>query len=406
MKTKAVHAPEPHFVWPIITDESVKAISEQTLQDVSIYNRSGVIDRVESIFERHNSIRHAMLTNSGTAALHSAYVGLNLQPGDEVLCPAYTFFATATPLFQLGVKIVLVDCDYRGNMSVDEARKLITLKTKAIVITHMWGLPCDVEAFQELADEAGLYLVEDISHAFGSSVDKKPVGTFGHVAAQSLQGQKPLTGGEGGVMLTNDDDIFYRALSLAHYNARAKQEIPADHGLAKISTTGLGLKLRIHPLSAALVEQQYSIFEDVIEGRQRFALALAKAVEPLPGIELLLPRERETSSWYAGILRFSDEILQSTDIKTIEKMFHNEGATLIDHPGSTCPLSMHELFRNTQAYYPDQTSTQDVSKDNFPEAYKFYNSTLKLPIWHRPADKSIFEQYVNSIEKVSSILSN
>lgn len=396
----AVTAPLPHFTWPVIDDATLQAISTQLYDSVSIYNRSGVIARVEEALEKWHNTAHAVLMNSGTSALHAAYVAADVGPGDEVIVPAYTFFATASPLLQTGASPVLVDCDSRGNLDPKRAAEAITEATKAIVVTHMWGLPADIESLRALANEHNLLLIEDTSHAFGATVAGRPVGSFGNIAAQSLQGQKPLTGGEGGVLLTDSDDLYYRAIAIAHYNVRCKQEIPREHPLATYAVTGLGLKWRIHPLAAAMVEQQLSIYPNIATGRETTAARMAQRLGALTGVEVLQPRPGETGSWYALILKLNDGVLERADADAIVGLLHAQGAIEADRPGSTRPLAQLPLFQSPGVVHRAYAGHPGSDPDLFPVANDFFARTIKLPVWHRSADQVVVDQYLDAFEKV------
>ncbi|WP_277039584.1 DegT/DnrJ/EryC1/StrS family aminotransferase [Actinacidiphila oryziradicis] len=117
-------------------------------------------------------------------------------------------------------------------------------------------MPQDMDALTAFAGRHGLMLLEDGSHAHGATWNSRPVGSFGHAAAFSLNGPKPLSAGEGGLVATDDTELYYRVLLHGQYNKRCRNEIPADHRLAPYAVTGMGLKLRIHPLAAALAHTQ------------------------------------------------------------------------------------------------------------------------------------------------------
>lgn len=396
----AVTAPEPHFVWPVVDEATLEAVRAQLVESVSVYDRSGVVARVEDALARWHGVRHAVLMSSGTCALHAAYVAAGVGPGDEVIVPAYTFFATASPLLQTGATPVLVDCDERGNLDPARVADAVTSATRAIVVTHMWGLPADVAALRAIADTRGLLLVEDTSHAFGASVDGRPVGAFGDLAAQSLQGQKPLTGGEGGVLLTDDDELYYRGVAIAHYNVRCKREIPATHPLARYAVTGLGLKWRIHPAAAAMVEQQLGVHDAVRSGRDACAARMAARIRRLPGVEVLLPREGEQGSWYALVLRLDDALLAHVDADTLVERLHREGAVEVDRPGSTRPLAQLPLFQDPGGALPAYAGRSGARPEDYPAANDFFDRTLKLPVWHRAADMPVVDQYLDAFDKV------
>ena len=108
---KTISLDEPHFVWPVISKKIEKAVLEQLHKSISIYDRSGIFEIFENAFAKYHRRKHALLCSSGTLAIHSMYFAAGLKDGDEIICPAYTFFATVTPLLFLGVKPILCDCD-------------------------------------------------------------------------------------------------------------------------------------------------------------------------------------------------------------------------------------------------------------------------------------------------------
>ena len=136
-----IQNPMPHYIWPRITQDIERAVLAQLHGTISIYDRSGIFLEFEERFRSMFHRKYALLTNSGTAALHSAFECLDLRQGDEIIVPAYTFFATATPLAQYGVFLRQVDCNDSGNIDPALITSQITPKTRAIVITHMWGHP-------------------------------------------------------------------------------------------------------------------------------------------------------------------------------------------------------------------------------------------------------------------------
>lgn len=397
---RAVKAPEPHFTWPRITDAMKRAVLRQMDESLSIYDRSGAVERLEDLMQRTHRAPRALVVNSGTSALHSLYVGAGLGPGDEVVCPAYTFFATVTPLLQTGAWPVLADCGPDGNLDVEEARGRITPATKAIMLTHMWGMPCDLDAFRRLARERGLLLFEDSSHAYGATFRGEPVGCLGDGGALSLQSQKPLPGGEGGVLLTRSDEIYYRALTLGHYNRRCRNEIPREHELARFAVTGMGLKLRIHPLACAIAEHQAERLPPVLAGRRKTVERLRDGLRGLPGILFPEIPDHVEPSWYALTLQYRGEELDGLPVERLHEALRAEGCAEIDRPGSTRPLSRHALFQDPGALFPMYRGRKGYSSDDFPRADALHRRTLKLPVWHEEQDVGLVDQYINAFHKV------
>jgi|CXWL01.1.fsa_nt_gi dTDP-4-amino-4,6-dideoxygalactose transaminase len=397
---KVIDHNRPHYIWPALSEETTVEVLKQLKESISLYDRSGIIERLETRLSHYHQAKHALLTSSGTAALHSVFVAAGLQSGDEVICPAYTFFATITPLFFTGAIPVLADCREDGNIDPDDIERRITKNTRAIVVTHMWGLPCAMDRVVEIAQSHNLLLLEDASHAHGATYKGKKVGTFGHASAFSLQAQKTLTGGEGGFLLTDIDEMFYRALLLGHYNKRCKSEIPKVHPLYQYATTGMGLKLRIHPVAAAIANQQFDNLEKVLSARRNIARMMCVEFAKLPGIEVpSIPTSIEPS-WYAFIMQYKAEELDGLPIHRFYEALLAEGCQELDRPGSTCPLNYHPLFQNPEMLFPHYRGRISYRKGDFPVAEKFHESTLKLPVWHNSNDEEIVRLYIKAFRKV------
>jgi perosamine synthetase len=387
------------FDWPNVDDGLRAAVLAQLDESISIYNRSGVIARLEDRLSGYHGGRRALLTCTGTAALHTLYAAAGLA-GHEVICPAYTFFATCTPLFSVGAIPVLADCREDGNLDPADVERRITRNTKAIVVTHMWGLPCDMGPLAEIARRAGLLLLEDGSHAHGATYHGDVVGTLGDAAAFSMQGQKTLTGGEGGFLLISDDELFYRSLLFGQYNNRCKDEIPRHHPLYDYAVTGMGLKLRIHPLAAAIAEYGLDGLDDVLAGRRRMAARLSAALADLPGIEVPHVPEGVCPSWYGYMLHYRSERLGGLSRERFHAAVVAEGCIELDMPGSTRPLNLHPLFQAPGMLFPRYDGQVRYQPGDFPVAERYHATTLKLPVWHRPDDEGVVDLYARAIRKV------
>nr|WP_251076747.1 aminotransferase class I/II-fold pyridoxal phosphate-dependent enzyme [Streptomyces benahoarensis] len=164
----AITIPGPHFAWPLIEDRDVEAVTSQLMSAVSIAGRSGIVAELEDALAAFLGVRHTVTTCTGTAALHSMYAAAGIGPGDEVIVPALTFHATATPLFHLGARPVLADVDTHGQLDLNDAARRITARTKAIVAVHLWGLPENMDALTDFSSRHSLMLLEDGSHAHGA----------------------------------------------------------------------------------------------------------------------------------------------------------------------------------------------------------------------------------------------
>jgi perosamine synthetase len=166
------------------------------------------VERFEAEIARASGVAHAVAVSNGTVALHLAHHCLGLAPGDEVLVPTFTYIASVNTIAQTGARPVFVES--RADdwlIDVDDARTKITPRTKGIVPVHLYGAVCDMAAVTALAREHGLYVVEDCAEALGSSRDGQPAGSFGNAATMSFFGNKTVTTGEGGMVVTDDDSL-------------------------------------------------------------------------------------------------------------------------------------------------------------------------------------------------------
>lgn len=393
------------YSWPIITHNTRYAVLKQLDKSVSIYDKSGIIKKFEDKFSAYHNRKYALLSNSGTNAIFAMYEGINLQPGDEVIVPAYTFFATVSPLMYMGAKPVFCDCLPDGNIDPNQIRAKVNKKTKAVVITHMWGIPCDMDEIVLICREYKLVLLEDCSHAHGAKYKGKLVGTFGKAAAWSLQGQKIITGGEGGILLTDDEDLHTRALLQGHYNKRCKQEINKQHPLYKFSLTGFGLKFRSHPLAVSIAHEQFKHLDKWLTQKAIFAGQIIKGLSNIPFLEM--PKfDHKNPSWYAFIMQYKPERI-SISLEQFHVMLQGEGLTEVDLPNSTTPLYNLPLFKDPSiplSRYFKNSSSPDTN--SYQGSDKFYKNAIKLPVWCRPEDQPIVDKYIQVIKKVSEMCLN
>ena len=264
----------------------------------------------------------------------------------------------------------------------------------------MWGVPCQMDEITSLAKKHDLVLLEDGSHAHFAEYNNKKVGTFGDASAFSLQGQKTLSGGEGGFILTDNDEIFYKALLLGHYNKRCKKEIPQDYPLSEFSITGMGLKLRIHPLACAIVLDQLNKIQNILEGRNYFYNKIATELSKLPGLEIIPLPQYSKPTWYALVIKYKPEELGGLSREKFYESLKAEGCIELDIPNSTAPLNLYPLFQEPEKLFPGYKGNVKYKRGDFPQAEKFYNCALKLPVWHRAEDEEIANKYILAFKKV------
>ncbi|MDY0080602.1 MAG: DegT/DnrJ/EryC1/StrS aminotransferase family protein [Ignavibacteriaceae bacterium] len=258
---------------PSLSGNEKKYVNE-CLDSSWISSRGDFIGRFENEFIKYIGSNHAVSVSNGTVALHLALVTLGIGPGDEVIVPSFTYIASVSTICHAGATPVFVDSLY-SSWQIDPAqiRKAITSKTRAIMVVHLYGQPCEMDEIVKIAKEFKLFVIEDCAEAFGSEYNGKRVGTFGDIACFSFYGNKTITTGEGGMVVTNDETLWDRA-----YHLRM-------HGLAKYREYWhdvLGFNYRMTNICAAIGLAQLEKADEKISAKRKLAQKFMEILKEYP----------------------------------------------------------------------------------------------------------------------------
>lgn len=257
---------------PIVGEDEVKAVKE--VVSTGIIARGPVTRRFEEEFGRYIGVKHAIATSNGTAALHAALRALDIKEGDEVITTPFSFISSSNSILYVGAKPVFADIDPKTyNIDPEKVIERIGSRTKALLIVHLYGQPCEMKVLREIASDYKLYLIEDASQAHGAEYKGKKVGGFGDIATFSFYATKNMTTGEGGMVLTNDDvlarkirlfinhgqDRKYNHVILG-YNYRIT-DIQAAVGIVQLGKLDLWNKKRIE--NASFYSEKFSGLDGV-----------------------------------------------------------------------------------------------------------------------------------------------
>lgn len=403
---KTIEGNKGSFNWPVIDSDVESTVINQLHTTISIYDKSSVFEEFETEFSDYHGCKHGLLYNSGTSSILAMFDSICIGAGDYVLCPVYTFHATVTPLLYLGATPIFCDCNSFGNISIESIKKNYRPGVKAVIITHMWGVPVqDLEDICNFCKEKGIYLFEDCSHAHGATYKGKPVGSFGDAAAWSLQGQKIITGGEGGILLTDNDDLYYRALLQGHYNKRPKMEIPKDNELHKYFLTGKGLKLRAHPIAISIALQQFRKIEYFMKNKREHASLIIDVISKYDFLDVI-NTPGSVNSWYALGIKFKSKYNGFISKQNFVKLLVSEGLIEVDIPGSTGLLNNLPIFKEPKCLFNNSSLGEFLveNKDDFQNASKFYSEFIKIPVWGYESDYEVVNLYAKGIDKVCSVV--
>lgn len=192
---------------PTLSGNEKKYVND-CLDSTWISSAGKYITDFEQSFAKYIGVKHAISCSNGTVALHVPLLALNIGPNDEVIVPTLTYIATANAVSYVGAKKVLVDCDpTTWAIDINDLKKKITPKTKAIMVVHLYGHPADMDPIIELAREHNIHIIEDCAESIGATYKSKMTGVFGVISTFSFFGNKVITTGEGGMIVTNNDEL-------------------------------------------------------------------------------------------------------------------------------------------------------------------------------------------------------
>lgn len=281
-----------HVRWPVIGAEARQAVLGVLDRGVLSGQFAPEVRGLEHEFAAFLGSKHCVATNSGTAALHVALAAAGVGPGDEVIVPAFTFVATALAVLHAGAVPVFIDVEPR-TLGMDPAllEAAITPHTRAVVPVHLHGVPCELQPLADITARHGLVLVEDAAQAHGARYRGRPVGTVGAAGVFSLQSSKSLPCGEGGLLVTDDEALFRRALQLRMFGEDSRPEDEASYDVAHAldgdrtyDSASIGWNYRTTEMSAALARAQLQRLPHWNENALANAELLNQRLRELPGV--------------------------------------------------------------------------------------------------------------------------
>lgn len=355
-----------------------------------------VIREVEQKYAAVTGRRYALAHNNGTSALLAAFHGIGLKPGDEVLVPSATFWASVLPMLWIGAVPVFCESE-PDRMGIDPAdvEKKITRKSRAIVIVHLWGFPSKMTELFAIARKHNLKIVEDASHAHGAYWRGRPCGSLGDVSVFSLQGDKLAPAGEGGILLCDEYEYYEKAVCLGDITRIRELKTPAQ----RFAATSFGIKTRIAPLSAAIGINQLKRLPQHNAMRNRNLVRLSQKLEEL-GFDAFLPPGHIQRVYFEFLIRCRQQHPRLTMQKLIRAL--NEEGCRVGTP--RYPLLHEQPFFKEGVYKeilrpPADAALPSYESVRLPVTEAANKTLLKLPSFPGQ-DNGIIDQYVRAFEKV------
>lgn len=283
-----------------LLDGNEKAYLIECIDSGWISSEGPFVRRFEEDMAAHVGRKHAIAVSNGSVALDAAVVALGIGPGDEVILPTFTIISCGAAIVRAGATPVVVDSDpVTWNMDVEQVERRIGPRTKAIMVVHIYGLPVDMAPVEALAERHGLAIIEDAAEMHGQTYRGRPCGSFGAISTFSFYPNKHVTTGEGGMLLTDSDELAERCRSLRNLAFKPPRRFVHDD---------LGWNLRMTSMQAALGVAQLERLDRFVERKRAMGRRYTTELAGVKGVQLPLPSNADAQNiyWVYGLVLDDD----------------------------------------------------------------------------------------------------
>ena len=371
-----------------IIDKNTEQKVLETLRNKDLSWPFGVTKDLEQKISQFLRIKYALAHCNATSAMYSAMFAVGVGKSTEVICPTYTFWASIAPAVNLGAKVVFCDID-EDDLLIDTntIEKYITPKTKAIVIPHLWGRFADIGKIKEVCRHHNdkIFIIEDASHCFGAKYKDEYLSTLGDVGIFSMQAGKSLVAGEGGMLVTNNFEIYDKATYLGHYE-RIKYSTHTKY--SAYSKTGGGYKFRIHPLASAIAISQLSTIKKRLQKQNKLMGYFEKRLQEIPQIQTFnKPYDGYT---YGG--RFGLRVALKTNSSKKPALIKNGNESGLNFEDEYVSLlHLEKFFKDHDA--------KNIGVDKFSKTQKLHKRLFSLPIFYSGSEP-VIDSYLADLKKI------
>jgi dTDP-4-amino-4,6-dideoxygalactose transaminase len=403
------------FHWPIVTEEDEQAILDVIRAGAT--SRIDITQKFETEYANWVGSHYALGYCNGTASLLGAMWACGVGAGDEIIAPGMTYWATAAPALSLGATVNFADID-PNTLCIDPADipHRISPRTKAIVVVHYAGHPCDMDAIMAIARKHNIKVIEDVSHAHGSLYGNRHCGTFGDVGAMSMMGGKSFAIGEAGMLITDNREIYERAIAFGHYErtggpSRFAQSEAAVHGeLEKFKGLPIGgYKHRMNQTCSAMGRVQLKHYPRRIAEIQAAMNRFWDLLDGAPGIRAHRPPENSSMTmggWYYPRGLYHAQELGGLPCARFCEAVRAEGVVAAQ-PGANMPLHIHAVFHQADLFNQGKPTSiafgqRDVRQGpgTLPVTESIAEISFGVP-WFKHDWAQSIEQYAAAYRKVA-----
>ncbi len=395
--------------WPIIGSDERELVNAVLESGIVAGGTAPQVKGLETEWARYVGSKHCLTTCSGTAALHMALAAVGVRPGDEVITSAFTFLASASCALHQNAIPVFVDIDPRTYcMDPAKLEAAITERTRAVIPVHIQGMPADMDPIMEIARRRGLFVIEDACQAHGAVYKGKKVGTLGDVGTFSLNNFKNLSGGEGGLFVTDNPDLVEKGALIRCFG----DEVDEVSKRRVYNASILGYMYRNQELPAALARAQLRHLDERNAVRIANANMLTRELAKIPGVTPPCCPPDRTHVYFMYNVRFDPQAAgvrcEVRRFRTgVEKALYKEGVLV--GQWQTMPVPAQDIFQSKLGYggtgYPwtineSRGVRYDYDPRQFPEAQALCDSYTIVHGVHAPNGQQLMGKIVEAFHKV------
>lgn len=310
---------------------------------ISSMSGTGPVEEFEDAFARESGATHALALSSCTAALHTALMAADIGPGDEVIVSPYSWGQSVSPVLFVGATAVFADiCSETLTLDPESVENRLSSKTRAIIPVHLFGNPADLDTICRIAQRRGLHVISDAAQAFGALSKGRKIGSLGNAACFSLGRGKAVFGGEGGVLVTNNQSLYERAMAISQHPLRAFRQITGAPDF--LLSDEVNWNYRIHPLAAVLASADLKVSaKRLVHRKQIYNMALSE-IKSIPGIEPVRCYAEDSSAAYGIAMTYKHREVNGLSRESFIESLYHLGVVLSAGPVKV-PIHMRPSFQ-------------------------------------------------------------
>lgn len=362
--------------------EEIELVTEAIKSGTLTCTKGTFVKAFQAAFGELLGVQHSYACASGTSAIHAAVAAIDPEPGDEIITSPITDMGAITPIIYQTAIPVFADVDVRtGNVTAETIERVIGPKTRAIIVTHLFGNPADMGPILDLSKRCGIPVIEDCAQAYGATYDGRPLGTLGAIGCFSLQQGKHITTGEGGVVVSNDPDLA-RRLRLFIDKAWGYGDPKPDHYFAALNG-------RMTELQGAVALAQLRKLGHSVERRTTLGEHLTGALEGHSGIDVISSPLRGMQSYWKYAFHVAPELGGPVELaRTLRTYDIGSAPRYIQKPAFECAVIRdRKTFGNSGFPFTlARPEVLDYAHDRYRGTYDFLRSVLVLP-WNEKLEQ-------------------